>query len=210
MPLAPRIGFKPLGAAAVSATIEKLGLARRPFILSPGTIEPRKNHVRLIQAFAAARDAGSVPTDMQLVLAGAQGWGTKPVLAAVDASSHRDAIRMLGYVDDEVMQALTQGATAVAYVSLYEGFGLPILEAMRAEAPVVTSDASSMAEVAGDAAVLVDPLSVPGIAAGLAAVCRATQADRARASARAAEFTWSRTARETVEVYRMVDRGHGR
>ena len=164
----------------------------------------------LIQAFAAARDAGSVPTDMQLVLAGAQGGGTKPVLAAVDASAHRDAIRMLGYVDDEVMQALTQGATAVAYVSLYEGFGLPILEAMRAEAPVVTSDASSMAEVAGDAAVLVDPLSVPGIAAGLAAVCRATQADRARASARAAEFTWSRTARETVEVYRMVDRGHGR
>jgi glycosyltransferase involved in cell wall biosynthesis len=161
------------------------------YILAVGTLEPRKNLARLLAGFRSA----DLP-DIELRVAGAQGWG------GVDV--HGDGVRWLGEVPDEELARLYRGARCVAYVSLYEGFGLPVLEAMACGAPVVISRADALREVAGDAAVVVDGLDPESIAAGLEeAVAR-----RAELSAlgleRAAAFTWRDAARRTVDVYRSV------
>jgi glycosyltransferase involved in cell wall biosynthesis len=130
------------------------------YVLAIGTIEPRKNHRRLLEAFDA------LPTDIrdrtQLVVVGAPGWGLER-----ESLASTDRLVWTGYISDDDMRALLSGATAFAYPSLFEGFGLPILEAMACDVPVITSNTSSMPEVAGDAALLVDPESVPEITAAL-------------------------------------------
>ena len=136
----------------------------RPYLLATGTLEPRKNLPRLISAFA------SLPTELragrQLVLAGAPGWETDETFAHLRA--HADLVRTLGYVPDEELPALYRGADVFCYPSLYEGFGIPVLEALRSGTAVLTSNRSSMPEVAGTAARYVDPEDVTDIAAGLA------------------------------------------
>jgi glycosyltransferase involved in cell wall biosynthesis len=161
--------------------VARLGLEPGRFILAPGTLEPRKNHRRLVRAFEmlAARDRG-----MRLVIVGAPGWGYRPILKAIEQSPVRDRILLTGFVDDELLASLLRTCALVAYVSLYEGFGLPVTEAMSAGAPVVTSSVSSLPEVAGDAAVLVDPDDPVAIHRGL--------------------VTWADAARETLAVYQQV------
>jgi glycosyltransferase involved in cell wall biosynthesis len=163
------------------------------FVLFVGTVEPRKNLGRLVEAMRAL-------PDVALVLAGAPGWG--------DGSSVSPArqIRPLGFVPTDDLRALMELASVVAYPSLEEGFGLPILEAMAHGTPVVTSDRSSMTEVAGGAAVLADPLDVESIAEAL----RTALDDRATWSAlgvaRAAACSWDRTVEATLAVYREAVR----
>src|SRR6266436_4872151 len=137
---------------------------QRPFVLFVGTLEPRKNVPRLIQAFE--RIANEHP-DLLLVLAGKPGWDFDDVFAAIHASKYKNRIRHLGFVGDSEKRALLVACEALVYPSLYEGFGLPVLEAMAAGAPVITSNVSSLPEVAGDAAMLVNPLSVDDIADAL-------------------------------------------
>ena len=130
------------------------------YVLAIGTLEPRKNHRRLLEAFDAL--PAHVRGRTQLVVVGAPGWGLER-----ESLVARDRVVWTGYISDEDMRALLTGATAFAYPSLFEGFGLPILEAMACDVPVITSNTSSMPEVAGDAALLVDPENVSEITAAL-------------------------------------------
>jgi glycosyltransferase involved in cell wall biosynthesis len=172
----------------------------RPFVLAAGTLEPRKNLVRLIEAWTRL-DA----SDHDLVLVGPSGWEFDEILRRAQAQH----VRVMGYVSDDDLAALYAMCDAFCYPSLYEGFGLPVLEAMTAGAPVVTSSVSSLPEVAGDAAVLVDPLDTQAIADAMARVLHdGSEAQRLRAAgrARAATFSWESTAAQTLEALRTLAR----
>lgn len=167
----------------------------RPYVLSAATLEPRKNLPRLIEAFSR------LPDTHDLVLVGARGWRS----AELDAAIARHRVQLTGFVSDEELARLYAGAAAVAYPSLEEGFGFPILEAMAAGAPVLTSDRSSMPEVGGDAAVYCDPESVDSIRDGLATVLSADRDQMAEAGrAQVARFSWERCARETLAYLTSV------
>lgn len=188
-------------AAERGRTLESLQLGGRRFVLCVGTLEPRKNHVRLVQAFERLSESFA---DVHLVIAGSEGWGSAGIRQAVRASQASARIHVVGPVSSNTLDALYRSATVFAYPSLYEGFGLPILEAMAAGAPVLTSTTSSMPEVAGDAAVLVDPRSVTAIRLGLERLLGdAALRDRLSAAGREREsrFTWEKTARRTIESY---------
>jgi glycosyltransferase involved in cell wall biosynthesis len=159
------------------------------YVLAVSTLEPRKNLPRLVDAY---RQAGL--NGLELLVAGAPGWGGVRV--------EGDGIRWLGEVGDDELARLYRGARCVAYVSLYEGFGLPVLEAMACGAPVVAGRNDASEEVAGSAAVLVDPLDAKAIAAGLAEAVGRREELRDLGLARARAFDWAEVGRATVEVYR--------
>lgn len=173
------------------------------FMLFLGTVEPRKNLDRLLAAFAGC--AGEIPHS--LVIAGGLGWKYEKLLHRISSHPVSDRISLTGFVREEDLPALLSMAEFLVYPSLLEGFGLPILEAMACGTPVMTSDVSSMPEIAGDAAYLVSPVSVESIAAGL----RRLAADEGlreelarRGPERASCFSWRRTAEQTLEVYRSA------
>lgn len=201
VPLAAGPDFKPVPAAVAEMARARAGLpAEGPYVLHVGTLQPRKNLPRLVRAFA--RIAGAHP-DLHLVLAGATGWRAQDLTAVARAAGVAGRVHLPGYVGEELLAGLYTGAVAVAVPSLYEGFGLTALEAMACGAPVVAANTSSLPEVVGDAAILVDPLDEAAIAAGLTAVV-ASEDERRRLTAlgiaRAAEFTWDRTAREVARA----------
>ncbi|MDO9356586.1 MAG: glycosyltransferase family 1 protein [Solirubrobacteraceae bacterium] len=175
----------------------------KPYVLAVGTLEPRKNLERLVEAWGKLPESLRASHDLALV--GPRGWDDSDILR----TAHEGGAKLLGRVSEDELRALYAGAAAFAYPSLYEGFGLPILEAMAAGAPVVTSDRSSLPEVAGDAAVLVDPTDTAAIASAIESLLTdAPLAERLRAAgrARAAEFSWERTARETLGLLRGIAR----
>jgi glycosyltransferase involved in cell wall biosynthesis len=196
IPLAasPELFLQP-SATELDEVRERLRLPDE-FVLATGTLEPRKNLPRLIQAHAAL-GADAPP----LVLAGPPGWQLEEALAG--ASDRPAAVRLLGYVSEGDLRALYRLCTVFGYPSLYEGFGLPLLEAMACGAPCLTSDVSSLPEVGGDAVMYADPLSVESIRSGLERLL-SSEAERRRlglaAIERAHGFSWERTARETLDV----------
>ncbi len=170
------------------------------YVLAVGTVEPRKNLERLIAAWTSL----DLDADVQLALVGPKGWDDDSILAA---AARVPSVRMLGKVSDEELHALYAGCECFVFPSLYEGFGLPIVEAMAAGAPVLTSDVSSMPEVAGDAALLVDPRSTDAIAEGLKQLLTdAALRERLRAAGRerAKQFSWDRCAAEHLDLLRSV------
>lgn len=172
-----------------------------PYLLWTGSINPRKNLRNVLTAFE--RVADSIPH--HLVLAGGLGWESEEVIQSIARSAVRHRIHRPGYVTDAQLQALYQGAAGFLYISLMEGFGLPILEAMASGCPVVTSNISSMPEVAGDAAIFVDPFNPEHIAEGMAQVARQDAPRDAlisRGKRRAREFDWARSAEALVNVYK--------
>ena len=178
---------------------------RRPFALFVGTLQPRKNLERLIHAYGrlhAREDPG-----WDLVLAGRIGWLAEPILAAARSSPAAEAIRTLGYVEEEDVAVLRQQARFFCYPSLHEGFGLPILEAQSQGVPVLTSSRSSLPEVAGDAALLVDPEDVDEIAQAMLRLSRDEEL-RAELVAKGHEnvkrFSWEKAARETLAVLKRA------
>lgn len=179
---------------AESAVGEVVARHRLPecYLLFVGTIEPRKNLARLVEAHARLGDR--IP---DLVVVGAAGWGEGPDIPA----ESRGRVHMLGFVPADELAALYSGAVALCYPSIREGFGLPILEAMAQGTPVVTSASGATQEVAGDAAVLVDPLDSASIADGILRVIEQRDALSARARDRARQLSWKRTAELTREVY---------
>jgi glycosyltransferase involved in cell wall biosynthesis len=185
----------------------KLGVGDVPFILAIGVIEPRKNLNRLMDAFAILKERGNVPDDLKLVLAGGKGWLYDDIFAHHAASPVRDDILLPGFVADDLLPAIYSAAEALAFPSLYEGFGLPILEAMACGTPVVASRASCLPEVAEGAALLIDPNNVDGLTVALELVLLdSSLRDNliAQGYERAAQYTWTRAAEQLLGVYRKV------
>jgi glycosyltransferase involved in cell wall biosynthesis len=180
---------------------------KRPYVLFIGTIEPRKNLVRVIRAF---EDIAPQFPEHTLILAGKLGWDFEPVLEAIASSPLRERLRHLGYISDENKRILLAGCAALVYPSLYEGFGLPVLEAMASGVPLITSNVSSLPEVVGTAGLMVDPESVEQLAEammrllsdpGLAKRLSVLGQERARM------FSWENTAAETYKAYRAAHEG---
>jgi glycosyltransferase involved in cell wall biosynthesis len=177
-----------------------------PYILTVGTLEPRKNHARLIDAFSWLVQQERLPH--HLVIAGMHGWKGRALHARVKGSKVANRIHLLGYVPAADLPGLYRGADAFAFPSLYEGFGLPILEAFGCGVPCLISSDAALTEVAGEGtAVAVEPHSVQDIAGGLQrllADANLAQSLRARGLDRAREFSWDRCAAETFQLYQHV------
>jgi glycosyltransferase involved in cell wall biosynthesis len=197
--------FRPVAAAEVRrAARARYGLPPNPYIFAVGTVQPRKNYARLIEALAAL---GPQYADYHLVIAGGRGWLDAPIYQTVRDLGMDERVHFTGFARDEDLPALYSEAVCLAYPSLYEGMGLPVLEAMACGTPVVTSTVSSLPEVAGDAALLVDPYDVPALAEAL---CRLLddsalrQTLTARGTRQAASFTWERAAAQLLAIYRQM------
>jgi glycosyltransferase involved in cell wall biosynthesis len=199
--------FSPADPDQVADFRRRRGLPDR-FILFLGTLEPRKNLVRLIDAYADWRQTGS--TSVKLVLAGGQGWYYDQVFARVVERDLSHDVLFPGYVPAAELPWWYRAAELFVYPSLFEGFGLPVLEAMACGTPVITSTSSSLPEVAGSAALLVDPSDTAALTVAMTQVLtdQGCAADlSARGLQQAAGFSWSRTADATVRVYRDVLEG---
>jgi glycosyltransferase involved in cell wall biosynthesis len=187
------------------ATRESYGLAR-PYILFVGTLEPRKNLARLLDAYAGMRPG--LREEFDLVLVGMPGWLDRETRARV--RSGVDAVRALGYVAERDMPAIMAGATVFAYPSLYEGFGFPVVEALAAGVPVLTASAGSLPEIAGDAACYVDPLSVTEIRTALERLLTSPEERRGmiqRGSKQARRYSWRESALKTWAFFENAVHG---
>ena len=203
IPEAAGTAFHPQDAAAIEAVRRRYGL-EGPFLLSVGSLEPGKNRERLLQAFARLRAQGLKHT---LVVAGQRAWRCEGEAPLARRLGLADSVRFLGHVPQADLPALYSAADLFVFPSLYEGFGLPALEAMACGTPVVASNVSALPEVVGDAALQVPPLDVEALAD---AVERLLRDDRLRSDLRerglerARQFSWEKAARQTVEVYHRV------
>jgi glycosyltransferase involved in cell wall biosynthesis len=177
-------------------------------LLYVGTLEPRKNLVRLIRAFGRWKSrAGADAAEYKLVLAGGRGWFFQQIFDCVAELQLEDEVVFPGFIADEELPAWYRAAEAFVYPSLLEGFGLPVLEAMASGTPVLCSNIPSLIEIVGDCAVRVAPHDEDNLVAGLSLLMgqpAVRQALRECGIARAARFSWLRTARETVEIYARV------
>lgn len=198
-----------LDLKTIAATQAEFGLPPA-YAIFTGTLHPRKNITRLIEAYARLRWAGRV--EWALVLAGAGGWQAEQFRARVAALDLSDHVHFLGYVPQAALPALVAGARFFAFPSLFEGFGLPVLEAQSLGVPVMTSNYSSLPEVAGDAALYVDPTDVDAIAA---AMLRLSQDEDLREQLRTAgyenvkRFSWEKAADETYAVLQQAAQAGG-
>ena len=195
-----------LEIADFGACCQKWGI-HRPYLLYVGTIEPRKNLTRLLRAFGLLKEQYHLPH--QLVLAGGRGWRDKEIFRTAGEISCKEDVIFTGYVSAWEKNALYQNAGVFVFPSLYEGFGIPPLEAMTFGCPVVCANAASLPEVAGDAAELVDPLEVESIAAGIWRVlsdesCAKSLVDKGYSQAK--KYTWEASAKRLTELCREIGR----
>lgn len=184
-----------------SAPFTKSPVPKEPLILNVGAIQRRKNIIRLVEAFE------QLGADWKLALAGSFGFDSEAARERIQRSARRQDIQLLGYVTDSQLEELYQRASILAFPSLDEGFGMPVLDAMARGVPVLTSNVSAMPEIAGEAALLVDPLAVESIAEGLLRLTesQALRDTYARAGiARASEFTWEKSVEATWTVYQEL------
>lgn len=184
-------------AKSVRSLEEKYHKLTKPYILYVGQIQPRKNIIRLVEAYEMLWEENK---ELKLVIAGGHGWLKQPILDRVKKSKAKENILMLGRVPDELLPALYWQAEVFVLPSLYEGFGMPILESMACGCPVVTSDVSSMPEVAGEAGVLVNPKKVESIRRGIKEALNNKQKLVNKGLERVKQFSWDKTARETLRV----------
>ncbi|GAP96407.1 glycosyltransferase family 4 protein [Leptolyngbya sp. NIES-2104] len=177
----------------------------QPYILFVSTIEPRKNLKSLISAFESLKRNYQI--EHELILIGQKGWLYEPIFEQVARSPFRSSIRHLSYLSDDQVAEFYQNADVFVYPSHYEGFGMPVLEAMTLGAPVVTSNTSSLPEVAGDAAVLIDPNNVEQLSEEILRVIRDRQFRDSliqKGKEQAKLFSWEKTAKETLNAYRSM------
>lgn len=206
--------FAPVSDDTIRARVEQVYGLRHPLILAVGTIEPRKNYPRLIEAFArmrtqAATESATGASSPMLAIAGRKGWLYDAVFQSVERLGLADCVRFLDYVADDDLPALYSLADVVAMPSLYEGFGIPVVEAMACGTPVVCGNTGSLPEIAGSAALLVDPLDVDAIAGALRqALFEGEVRERlsTQGRQRAAQFNWETAAAQHLSVYREIAR----
>jgi len=206
IPLGVDAAYHPRTAEEILATLAKHRLEHSAYLLVVATLEPRKNLARLVRAYAALPTA--TKARHPLVIVGARGWLNHELERTLTPLEAAGAVRRLGYVGEDELPALYAGAHAFAFPSLYEGFGLPVLEAMASGVPVLTSNVSSLPEVAGDAALLVDPNDEDALREGLVRLLDdsawRTNAS-ARGLARSRDYPWSRCVDATIDAYRAVN-----
>lgn len=196
--------FRPLSDGELAAFRDRHAI-RRPFVLAVGNLEPRKNLPRLLDAFAAV----SKVLEYDLVLIGAEGWLTGELSETLTRLRLGDRVQMTGFVDDRELPGWYSAADLFVMPSIYEGFGLPVIEAMACGTPVIASSAASLPEVTNGAAVLIDPFRTDALARAMMLLARdraAKKSFRQQGIARAATFTWNKTAELTVQVYREAGR----
>lgn len=182
----------------------KYHLPERQYIFSCGTVQPRKNYGLLIESLAHLRAEGR---DLAIVIAGGKGWLEGPMYKTLRETGMSDFVHLIGFADDDDLPALYSHAACFALPSLYEGFGLPVLEAMACGTPVVTSNISSLPEVAGDATLLIEPTDLDALTNALRlllddAALRSTLIEAGKA--RAQQFTWEKAAQQLGEIYRQI------
>ncbi len=199
--------FRPLPSQDVAAWRARKGLPER-FLLYLGTLQPRKNLETLLKAYARwRRQAPALAAGIPLILAGAKGWYYEHLFQLVDELGLSGAVHFAGYVPAQELPLWYNAATLFLYPSLFEGFGLPVLEAMACGTPVVVADTSSLPEMVADAGLILPPRDVDAWAQGIASLLtdEAYRVDLARrGQERARQFSWERTARETLAVYQDV------
>ena len=204
IPEAARDAFYPMPASESRHVCQRLGIEPE-FILFVGTVEPRKNLLTLARAFAQI--IKSTSSQLQLVIAGEKGWLSGDLMDYLRDDHVRERVLFTGHLPDEELRALYSSCRVFVYPSLYEGFGLPLLEAMACGAPVVTSRTPSIMETAGDVARLISPTDVEDLARGITALLNdASERDHRSALGipHAKKFSWERTATATWEVYQKV------
>jgi glycosyltransferase involved in cell wall biosynthesis len=187
--------FKPVTNALQVEEVKKRYGIEKDYILTVGTLEPRKNIDKIVESFEKIDKK-----ELYLVVTGKYGWGQRQ-------AEGRDRVVTTGFVSDEDLPALYSGAMAFIYVSLYEGFGLPVLEAMACGCPVITSNVSSLPEVAGEAALLVNPINAKEITAAVNKIVEDKELRKKlskQSLSRAGKFSWKTTAEKTLEVYNKV------
>lgn len=195
-------GFAPRSEEEVRAVRAKYGLQDKPYFLFVGSLNKRKNVAALVEAFTQAR--ARTQQDLLFALAGRSGYGGAEIQAAIARTPCQEAIRLLGYVADEDLSALYSGALGLLFATLYEGFGIPALEAFACGCPVIGSTTGSLPEIIGDAGLLADPSSVAAIAAQiekLAGDSALRSALVAKGLRRAKDFSWDKTAAECLKIY---------
>lgn len=195
--------FHKLPESSIKPYLEKFEI-RKPYLFYLGTLEPRKNLDRIIKAYAAI---GSHKDSYDLVLAGAVGWKSESIFELINKYNLRDHIKIIGYISQEDKTALYNGATCFLYPSLYEGFGMPVLEAMACNCPVITSNTSSLPEVVGDAGVTVDPLNIDEISYSIIKLLDDVSLQNSMKEKNIIQiehFSWNNTAKSVIQLYESI------
>lgn len=205
IPLAARADFRPRNEAECVEVLDGYGIAYRAVFLFVATFEPRKNITRMLNAYLRYRE--NCPDGYDLVMFGSSGWHEQSFASVAETLIKRGWLKTLGYVPDSHVPVLMSSARALLFPSVYEGFGLPVLEAMQSATPVITSKDSAMAEISGDACMLCDPFSETDIASTIEKMA-SPDTDLvnlvARGQERAAMYSWASCASKTLNVYRAL------
>lgn len=197
--------FRPMSESETRQSCAKYGLNHRKYLLTVGTLEPRKNLIQVLRAYQSLPQR--VQKQYPLIIVGMKGWLYATIEQEMAPLIGNGRVRLLGYVSDEELVQIYASATALLYPSIYEGFGLPPLEGMASGVPVITSNQSSIPEVVGDAAIMVDPHDVDALKEAVMMVIEDTEKAgqlRDLGIERAKEFSWERCARDTVAVYKRI------
>ena len=203
--------YAPRSAEELGSVLARFDLSAKSYIFAVGTLEPRKNLIQVIDAYVGLPEA--IRKSTPLVIAGMKGWLSGQIEARIRKHEERGEVRWLGYVPAETLPLLYSGASMLVYPSFYEGFGLPVLEAMASGIPVITSNRASLPEVAGDVGLAVEPADVEGLRAYMRSLIEDKDEAARRGSlgiARARLFTWQACAQQTLAVYKKAIDAHSR
>lgn len=201
IPCAASDVFFPRNQAEIESFREKYSLPKR-FFLAVGTLEPRKNFITLIQSFAQI--AGEIPSDIQLIIIGGKGWEYEEIFREVKKMGVEDRVKFQGYIDEKELPLFYNAASCFVFPSLYEGFGIPPLEAMKSGCPVICSNTSSMPEVVGDAGILINPKSVSELAQAMKIVLsdeKLANDLREKGLLQAKKFSWQISASQMKSLF---------